>query len=1075
MSRDFVHRELLLPSPAEGPPDFAPLVWNAGDTFSLEIHREEDGRVRYALGSHGSLELDALLSYLESTRPRLAGADPIECLADTLVPGGVYARAIPTLKHHHLPLVIHPKIDPADHLLRIFASPPLRDHDVVLQLLFRNIGGWESTFFSPMFEDVAQRQHHALRAAMNSRHSQPAYHVELRTRIVGPHAEEALSAVGIWLRGWTFVGGASWRHWQVIPPKREWEFQAAMADHCLRHFVSKPGRRDVSGMELSRLVSIPWASHHPECSYSGAPSGRPGPELLVPESVSRNSPAEPRLIVGLRGHHQVAMPPRWNHAAVIGRTQSGKSTLAMALALQVLWKQPGSTLIAIEPTGTLVDGVVSRLRAEVASDTIEIDPAHATFEQDGANMVSVPLSLLHAPPDGSASIDRWSEALAGDLLAAIRSAWGEESIGGRAELVLRALVQGLARTPGSNLVDAYQILTDKKALQRFVKSAPPGPLRDFLEHHLPRLDYNFTMSTLDKVGKIATNPLLRVALCQRSHAASFDQLLKHRLLLLNLSKSALGADGANFLGAIYLTQLWAAIQRSGRPDKSIYLFLDEVHNYAIPTLADMLSEGAKYGLHVVAVTQYLHRVPPRIQAALLGNVDVWLLFQLGVEDMDDAWKIVHGESHGWTPQDLVDGLKPHEVAMATSGSLLKLGTRPPAPPTLDSAVLRGLVIESSRRYAQPEDSEASPWLVDQDDVEALLRALSFRSRSLGELEGLTGLRSDKLAAALRRSEEAGDLERDPDQPERVRLTPRGGVHLTVLEGRRNEGEDHVETLVDLVMWLGERHIAVTIPEQVAGVLMSDGQFRWGGATYNVEVESSTVAKAAEQVVRNVKKAREAGNRVLIAVPDASGAPRLLQVLHGAFPGLRLWPDGVGVVWRGEDGEFYPHRVQATMVWGFLEVDRASAPQSVDEDEPELVPEERASGPEPTDPLVRRVDGIIRQLISKGRSEVTVPELLRELGDGRVTPTDEQIGRALSVLGLQGRRVKANGARYRVYDLMRGAAGSYRQTQGPDEDPAARTSTKGGPAGAQRGDSRWVSGSPIENSAKGPANPAGPDD
>jgi len=63
------------------------------------------------------------------------------------------------------------------------------------------------------------------------------------------------------------------------------------------------------------------------------------------------------------------------------------------------------------------------------------------------------------------------------------------------------------------------------------------------------------MSTLDKVGKIATNPLLRVALCQRSHAVSFDQLLKHRLLLLNLSKAALGADGANFLGAIYLTQL----------------------------------------------------------------------------------------------------------------------------------------------------------------------------------------------------------------------------------------------------------------------------------------------------------------------------------------------------------------------------------------------------------------------------------------------------------------------------------------------------------------------------------------
>ncbi len=266
---------------------------------------------------------------------------------------------------------------------------------------------------------------------------------------------------------------------------------------------------------------------------------------------------------------------------------------------------------------------MSRLPPVVAADAVEIDPAHATFEHDGETRVFVPLGLLRAPDQASddpSGTERWSEALAGDLLAAIRSAWGEESIGGRAELVLRALVQGLTLTPGSNLVDAYHILSSKQALQRFVGTAPPGPLRNFLEHHLPRLDYSFTMSSLDKVGKIATNPLLRIALCQRAHPVSFDRLLGHRLLLLNLSKAALGADGANFLGAIYLTQLWAALQRVGRPDRPVYLVIDEVHNYAVPALADMLSEGAKFGLHVVAITQFLHRVP---LAAGLRSLGTW--------------------------------------------------------------------------------------------------------------------------------------------------------------------------------------------------------------------------------------------------------------------------------------------------------------------------------------------------------------------------------------------------------------------------------------------------------------------
>jgi len=500
---DSVHRELLLPSPSKDPPEIAPLIWSTSDPFWLEIHREKDGHVRYALGADDSDELDAMLTYLESMRPRLAAGEPVDCLAKTLVPDGIYARAVPTLKHHHLPLTIHPTVDPADHLLRIFASRPLRDHEVVLQLLFRNLGDWEMTFFSPLFETIARRQSHVVRGAMNARRNQTPCHVELRTRIVGPRPEDALDSIGVWLSGWTTVTGTPWRRWQVVPPKKEWAFQAEMDDHCLVHFVSKRARRDVSGVELGRLLSIPWSTQHPECSYSGAPRGQPGPELVVRPPTSISAPAEPRLSVGISGNHWVALPRTWNHAVLFGRTQSGKSTLALNLALQILRKQPEASVVVIEPTGTLIDGIVSRVPPEVASETVEIDPADATFEKDGVNIVSVPLSLLHAPADRSTPLERWSEALAGDLLAAIRSAWGEESIGGRAELVLRALVQGLARTPGSNIVDAYQILTDKKALQRFVKGAPPGPLRDFLEHHLPRLDYNFTMSTLDKVGKIA--------------------------------------------------------------------------------------------------------------------------------------------------------------------------------------------------------------------------------------------------------------------------------------------------------------------------------------------------------------------------------------------------------------------------------------------------------------------------------------------------------------------------------------------------------------------------------------------
>ena len=55
---------------------------------------------------------------------------------------------------------------------------------------------------------------------------------------------------------------------------------------------------------------------------------------------------------------------------------------------------------------------------------------------------------------------------------------------------------------------------------------------------------------------------------------------------------------------------------------------------------------------------------------------------------------------------------------------------------------------SSRRYAQPEDSEASPWLVGQEMVEGLLKALSTQPRTREELATDTALPGNRLDGAV---------------------------------------------------------------------------------------------------------------------------------------------------------------------------------------------------------------------------------------------------------------------------------------------------------------------------------------
>ena len=320
---------------------------------------------------------------------------------------------------------------------------------------------------------------------------------------------------------------------------------------------------------------------------------------------------------------------------------------------------------------------------------------------------------------------------------------------------------------------------------------------------------------------------------------------------------------------------------------------------------------------------------------------------------------------------------------------------------------------SSRRYAQLEDSEASPWLVGQEEIEESLHSLS---KGVTTREGLatdTALSEDRLDGALALATVTGDVERGAADG-KLRLTTRGELHLRALQARRNDGEEHVETLTELAMFLETRGIAMSIPEQVAGVLLPDGQFQWGDAIYNVEVECSTLSKAAGQVVRNVKKGRAAGYRVLIVLPDRSRVPRTLALLDDSFPGLRLWMDGIGLVWKEGRASFRPYRIPGARIWPFL--DSGASFDTREQEEDVANPLIAATV---TDPLVRLMRSVVRGLVVSGKTEATFRELRDGLPDAdRPGYTDQQIGRALSVLHLRSRRVKTKGGSFPPLRILR---------------------------------------------------------
>jgi hypothetical protein len=1012
MSTTGAHGQLLLPNPCVSngsrPPAKLQVSHAANQCSWLEIHRRPDGLIRYSLGAPTFGELALTFNALYDTFPGIQLGRPTACPISSIYhTHGCFLRAVAGVRSHFWPIRLALEADRAGLLLRSLSSPALRRQELVLQVLFRPTGWWERSFWSTTYANFVDNQTGRLRDELDARFAEPSYHVEIRAAVLGSSTRSAYRALDPWLSSWLSVQGARWWSFRLVNARHREAFYRELRGHAMDRFVGKKSRRDVSGTELAHVLPIPWKEHHPEISYAGAPTGR------VPADLLASPPGRPHLIVGHVGIDRVRLPDHWNHLAILGRTRSGKSTLAQNLVLQILEKRPDAKVVIIEPTGNLIRGLVDRLPARVAADTIEIDPAHPTFERDGAEMATVPLNLLHLPGRqflGPAEFERKAERLSGDLLQAIKNAWGAGSIGGRAEFILRAVLQGLVSVERTNLVDAYAALSDKEVLRRLERLASGGPLKSALKVHLPKLDYSITISSLDKVGKIATNPVLRKALCQRYGTVSFEELLDRQLLLLNLGKDALGTEGANFLGAIFLTQLWSALQARGRTDVPVYLVVDEFHNYAIPVFADMLSEGARLGLHVLAITQYLNRIPEQVRSALVGNVDAWGFFPVGAEDMKEAYSIAQGAPFGWFPEHLVSGLGPHQMALATRGSLLKVATFAARPEAADTGALRQAAEKSSRRHARPEDSEASPLAVSQEQVKVFLGATDVDSkRSRFDLAERLRWPRQQVDAAVALCKATGDILDGFDQE--TTLSPRGLYHRRAIEAARNEGVDHIELLTDICAVLNAKGLYPRIVEQGGGYLVPDAEFEWAGRTYNVEVECSTLGSGEGQVVRNVRKALADRRLCLVAVAGREAADRAARIIREGLPGASLWK-GFGVVWPDQRGGLTPLEDGQRNAWSF-----SGAGEELEEDEEQIErdPAIALTGTSEGDlALTRR---LAKDLLASGHAVVTAGDFITRFPHGEATPIDaRRVGMALRSLGVECRRIRRDGGRVREYDL-----------------------------------------------------------
>lgn len=449
-------------------------------------------------------------------------------------------------------------------------------------------------------------------------------------------------------------------------------------------------------------VVLGWPIGNPELPgvrYAGHRLLAPDERTLVPvEQAGQRrilaesaDPARPGLVA-------LSATAAVQHLHVLGPTGSGKSWLLANLALSDL--AAGFGVVVVDPKGSLVDDLLTRVPEDRLADVVVLDPADAS-----------PVGL-NPLAEGPAAVD--------GLLHVMRALWAG-SWGPRLEDILHAGLLTLARAGGHSLAELPLLFTDAAFRRPLVGAAHrsdplgTGSFWNWYESLSEEHRAQVLAPVMNKLRAFLLRPELRAVLGQVEPRFRLEQVFReHKALLVRLPAGSLGPDGAALVGSLVVSQLWQAIQRRGASGgrRPAFVYLDEFQDFLrLPLdLGDALAKARGHGVGLVLAHQHLGQADPAVRAAALSNAGNRLLFGL---DYDDATVMARRSGGQLTAEDFrrLPAFEAYASVMVdgTRTAPASVRTRPLGPPVRSVAE----VLATNRRR----------WGIAADDTEEHLRGL----------------------------------------------------------------------------------------------------------------------------------------------------------------------------------------------------------------------------------------------------------------------------------------------------------------------------------------------------------------
>ncbi|MGK0188590.1 MAG: hypothetical protein ACI9R3_004401 [Verrucomicrobiales bacterium] len=303
-----------------------------------------------------------------------------------------------------------------------------------------------------------------------------------------------------------------------------------------------------------------------------------------------------------------------------------KTTLLRNLLLQHLALGHGFALI--DPHGDLAEEILQHVPRWRTDHVVYFNPGDRDFPIAFNPLANVP----H---------DQQSLAVSG-IVSALKNLW-PDSWGPRMEFILQNAVAALLEADNTSLLGVNRMLTDKVYRDHIVRQVRDPFVRDYWTREFESYDPRFRREAIapiqNKLGQFLMSPITRNILGQVKNRIDIPFIMDHgRIFIANLSQGKIGADKANLLGSLLVSQFQiAAMARSNIPEsdrRDFFLFADEFQNFTTDAFVSLLSEARKYRLNLTLAHQYMAQLKPEIRDAVLGNVGTMIAFRVGYNDAE---------------------------------------------------------------------------------------------------------------------------------------------------------------------------------------------------------------------------------------------------------------------------------------------------------------------------------------------------------------------------------------------------------------------------------------------------------